>query len=263
MNPTMSVSIRLFIWFRRLSAIFQRRTFDLTLLEHDKDRADDLRRINAVIERLAARRKARIEIEGPFLRSKLAWKAATYQEAVLYRIVMLARGVRLCWNARNTLASFLLVRALVETAAVFDEFERELLAGLEREDLGAIDQLVMNRTFATKDRELLKEYPEHSAVNVLTFIDKLEKRHDLPVRANYDSLSERCHPNSAGHHQMYSTTDKRNGTVTFSETKHLTASLDYIIAPLGLVLLFERSMARIDEAIQRLADLHHRVHPVV
>jgi hypothetical protein len=185
------------------------------------------------------------------------------REAVLYRIVMLARGVRLCWNARNTLASFLLVRALAETVAVFDEFERELLADLERKDLGPIDQLLMNRTFATKDRELLKEYPEHSAINVLTFIDKLERRHDFPVRDNYDSLSERCHPNSAGHHQMYSTTDETNGTVTFSETKDVAASLDYIIAPLGLVLLFERSMDRIDEATHKLADLQHRVHPVV
>jgi hypothetical protein len=101
-----------------------------------------------------------------------------------------------------------LVRALLETFAVFDEFVRELLSCLAREDLGAMDDLVMNRTFATKDNDLLHDHPNLVATNALTFINKMGKHYGLPIRANYDSLSERCHPNSAGHHQMYSTTEK-------------------------------------------------------
>jgi hypothetical protein len=237
-------------------------SFDLSFVEHDDHRGNDFRKIDAAIERLVNRRKAKIEVEGAFAQSKIAWKIATYQQAVLYRVVALATGTRLVWNARNVLACFLLVRALVETIAVFDEFERELSVILEREDLGAMDGFVMNRTFATKDGELLQDHPELLAINVLTFIDKLQRRYDIPVRSNYDSLSERCHPNSAGHHQMYSTTNKNNGTVTFSDAKSLPASLDYIRAPLGLVFLFERSMGRREETMLKVAELQHRLNPI-
>jgi hypothetical protein len=87
------------------------------------------------------------------------------------------------------------------------------------------------------------------------------KHYDLPVRTNYDNLSERCHPNSAGHHQMYSATEKPSGRVTFSETKNLPMALTYIRAPLGLVFLFERSMERLTEATIQIAELQHRLHP--
>jgi hypothetical protein len=154
-----------------------------------------------------------------------------------------------------------LVRAVTETVAVFDEFERELEAALDREDIKAMDQLVTNRTFATRDGELLEDHPEILAINVLTFIDKLQKRYDLPIRANYDSLSERCHPNAAGHHQMFSTTDRTNGTVTFTETKRLAADLDIIRAPLSLVFFFERTIDYIDAVIPKVAALQHRLNP--
>jgi hypothetical protein len=163
-----------------------------------------------------------------------------YQQAILYRVVMLARGVRLAWNAQNILLSFLAARALMETLAVFDDLEGELSSTAECEDLEATDRLVMNRTFSTRDGELLQDHPELLAINVLTFIDKLEQRYGIPIRNHYNSLSERCHPNSAGHHQMYSTTDRTNGTVTFSETKNPDMSLDYIRAPLGLLFCLSK-----------------------
>ena len=98
--------------------------------------------------------KAKIEAEGPLEKSKIAWKIATYQEAVLCRVVMLARGAREAWNARNFLVCFLAVRALTETLAVFDNFKHELSVTLDNENLGALDRLAMNRTFATRDNEL-------------------------------------------------------------------------------------------------------------
>jgi hypothetical protein len=237
--------------------------FDLSGVDCATDRADDLRKINKAIERLAARRKTNIERAGPFAQSKLAWKVATYQQAMLYRVVALARGARDAWNARNVMVSLLATRALVETIAVFDDFEHTLSAHLANEDLQEMDKLLTNRIFATKDEELLDGHPEILAINVLTFIDRFEKRHGIPVRSHYDRASERCHPNSAGHHQLYSKTDYSNGTVTFSETKNLSAILDSIRAPLGLVFLFEQSMNALDPAILKTAETQHRLNPVV
>jgi len=198
------------------------RDFDLSDIGQEKNRAGDLCRINKTIERLAARRKASIEVDGPLAQSKIAWKISAYQQAVLYRVVALAEGVRDAWNARRILVSFLAVRALVETIAVFDELERTLVAHISKEDLRAMNALMMNRIFATKDAGLLKGRPEHLAINVLTFVDKLEKRHGIVgLRSNYDSLSERCHPNSAGHHQLFSRTDYDTGTVHSSKGQEI------------------------------------------
>jgi|tagenome__1003787_1003787.scaffolds.fasta_scaffold20818714_3 hypothetical protein len=73
--------------------------------------------------------------------------------------------------------AFLTTRVLIETIAVFDEFERSLLSHVAAEDLGSMDALAQNRLFATKDEELLDGYPEALAISVLTFTDNLEKRY--------------------------------------------------------------------------------------
>jgi hypothetical protein len=43
--------------------------------------------------RLSQRRVDRIDVDGPLLKSKLAWKVATYQQSILYRLVMWRTGV--------------------------------------------------------------------------------------------------------------------------------------------------------------------------
>lgn len=235
--------------------------YDLPFQPLDAEHADHFRDIDEAIARLSKRRLDRIEVVGPYAKSRIAWKIATFQQSVLWRVVMLARGARLCWNARNILACFILTRQLVETIALFDEFERSLVELFAAKDASGIDALVMNRMFATMDAELLKDHPESKAIQVLKFVDKLGKRYDLPIRDNYDSLSERVHPNSAGHHQMYSTTEKPSGTVTFSETKNMVRSAASIRPPLGLVILFERTLDVLDEVVPKIADWHHEIAP--
>jgi hypothetical protein len=236
--------------------------FDLSWVEVDTRCIEDFREIDACIRRLGDRTKPKIERAGPLARSKVAWKLATFQEAVLHRVVMLARGVRLAWNARNLVTSFLATRALVETIALFDDLQHELSILLGREALGQIDEVIMNRTFSTRDEELLRDNPEIMARNVLGFIDKLGKRYDLPIRSSYDGLSERCHPNSAGHHAMFSTTDYSDASVTFSEVKNPERALAIIRAPLGLLILFERSMIQVNQLVLAIAELQHRIVPI-
>ena len=156
--------------------------FDFSDVDYPQDRRADFQIISKMIDRLAARRKTTIVVEGPLARSKLAWRIATYQEAILYRVVALGAGTRDAWNARNVLVMYLAARALVETIAVFDEFERSLLVHVASENLGAMATLEQNRSFATNDKGLLEDHPEILAINVLIFINKLEKRYDLPIR---------------------------------------------------------------------------------
>ncbi|OWK18445.1 hypothetical protein AJ88_05180 [Mesorhizobium amorphae CCBAU 01583] len=146
------------------------------LVGFDGEDVETVGEINAVIARLSERRKTEVRIVAPLDRSKLAWKIAVYQQAILYRIVMLATGVAQCWNSGNLLTSVLAARAFVETIAVLQDFEIRLSALLETEDLTAIDSLVMNRTFANRDTIMLEHNPQHQAINILTFIDKLDSQ---------------------------------------------------------------------------------------
>jgi hypothetical protein len=169
--------------------------FDLGI---DENVAKDIQTFNFTLRRLRERRVTEITISGPLRKSKLAWKIATYQQPMLYRVVMLASGCAANWNARNLLCAYLAARALIETVAVFWTFEVELQKLIAAENLSEIDALITNRTFSTRDTELIEAHPDTKAITVLKFIDRLEKQGLSGMRQHYDFLSERCHPNSLG-----------------------------------------------------------------
>jgi hypothetical protein len=213
---------------------------------------------NQCLGHLAAARKSRIEVRDDYARSKIAWKLAGYQQAVLYRVVMLANGSADAWNAGNLLSSILCARALIETVAMAHYFEQRLDTHIEEKDFAALNVLAESVTFATRNKEWLKEGPPwFEAINVLTAIDKLDRLAE-GVRGHYDRLSERCHPNYLGHYQLFAALDTNTGTVTFSETrsrdKHMFLS---ILAAAMLIEYFEVLMRRLEQAISRVAQLHH------
>ena len=108
----------------------------------DENDAKDIQAFNSTLRRLRERRLTEITISGPLQKSKLAWKIATYQQPMLYRVVMLASGCAANWNARNLLCAYLAARALIETVAVFWAFEVELQQLVETENLPEIDALI-------------------------------------------------------------------------------------------------------------------------
>jgi len=197
-----------------------------------------------------------------FARSKLAWKLAILQESFLQRAVMLAHGVALTWNAGNLVTSILAARALFESVVLVEDCHGRIDAFLKAEDLGGINQLLENQTFATRDAEWLAQHPESQAINILTLIDKFDKRIFPGAREHYDSLSERCHPNSRGHFGMFASLDRSSGTVTFSDDKSAKTDRIAIMPAVMLLRLLERTMGSLDQAISTAGELQHRVNPV-
>jgi hypothetical protein len=98
--------------------------FEITADMNAKD-ASTIASVNQLINALAERRVARIELECNFLRSKLAWNVACHRQSILYRLVALASGCALNWNAGNQLCSMLAARSLIETVASLHSFEKE------------------------------------------------------------------------------------------------------------------------------------------
>ena len=95
-------------------------------------------------------RAVEINVSGKFARSKIAWKLAFYQHALLHRIVALADGTAVAWNSRTTLSAMLSVRALMETLAVIGGLEDRLDRLVAEENLGGLNALAMHGLFSSR-----------------------------------------------------------------------------------------------------------------
>lgn len=215
--------------------------------------------INEEIVALAALRRSSIAVAGHLLRSKIAWKIETFVEAVLYRLVALAEGTAHSWNAEMPLPAFLSTRAIVETVALLVDFERRVATLLAAEDLNGLDELTMNRIFSSRDEEWLAKMPEFKTVNINTHVEKLDKLLPGALR-HYGSLSERCHPNSSGHHQMFTTTDYESGTVSYNPKKGMR-DISIVIAGMTLLAIAEQSLKTLSDLSEKVSELHHRIRP--
>ena len=219
-------------------------------------------KLNASLDLLNSIRAIEINVSWQFARSKIAWKLAYYQHALLHRIVALMDGAAVAWKNHCTLSAFLSARAFMETFAVIAELDRRVVYLLEREDLGGLDALAQHGIFSTRDPELTAEYPETTATNILTFIDKFNKRAS-GFRGHYDLLSERCHPNASGHNFMFSKLDRSNGSIQFYDELDPRGNAQAFLAGLSLLPATESIVASLNDSILKVSDLHHRISPVV
>jgi hypothetical protein len=216
--------------------------------------------VNEALARLFARRRAEITVTGSLARSKIAWKIETFSEAMLYRLVNLGEGAALAWNDDNALCAMLSARGIVETCAVLMDFEHQLKDLLASKKLDAIDALTMNRAFGSRDPDWIKKSPDLQAVNVLTLINKMDSWLLPGARGHYDRLSERCHPNSFGQHQMFTSTDYETGTVSLDSRKS-RRDISSIICGVMLLDLLENVFDRLAKLTEEVAELHHQMHP--
>lgn len=232
--------------------------WDDRLPEEDKELVSIL---DASLQRLNEMRAVEINVSGPFARSKIAWKLASYQHALLHRIVSLVDGVAVSWNERCTLSAILSARAFMETLAVLARLETRVANLLEAEDLGGLDSIAQNGIFATRDEEMLKEFSGTKAINAVTYVKKYDE-FAPGFAAHYDILSERCHPNSLGHNFLFSKLDRSNGSITFFDERETRRNGGMVLAAIAPLPLVESLMVRLDDLIQKVADFQHRVAPV-
>jgi hypothetical protein len=213
---------------------------------------EDVERYNACLERLIERRKPEIVLEGPLVESKTAWKLATLQQSLLYRVCALANGTADAWNANNVTAAVVLGRALMETVALTEFVRDEFLRLREPMNIAAanaIDSVCSQQLFSTRNEVAVSGGYGHMARNILTYIDKLDKK-IAGTREAYDFLSESAHPNGNGHFFTYGEIDKGNGRVTFYESAPRIRGIQvYIVTCVMLTQFVERAMDAFDETI--------------
>jgi hypothetical protein len=207
---------------------------------------------NETLERLRNERVVTID-HADFPDSKIAWKIATYRQSVLYRIVALAEALALNWNAQNVLGCYLTARSIIETAALLHDFAHELDLCMEQRDFERLDALVTSRHFATRDKDWVKAEPTTEAVNVLTLVDKMDKRVLGGQRRLYDIMSEYCHPNYLGHHAMFSRLDTKTDITTFTENKNIELHWSAFLGCMALIQYVESIFDRLDDSAKLLS----------
>jgi hypothetical protein len=213
---------------------------------------------NACLQRLIARRKPEIAVEGPLIESKTAWKLAILQQSLLYRVCALARGTADAWNINNVTAAVILARSLLETVALTEFVRNELLRLREPMCIAAadaIDRACNEQLFSTKNEKAVSDGYGHMARSILTYIDKFDKKIPL-IRGAYDFLSEWAHPNGAGHLQTYGAINKETGWVTFHEAAPQVRGIQgHIISCFMLIQFTESAMVTFDETIAMVGDI--------
>ena len=222
------------------------------------DPAEDWEKVekyNAGLNQLIARRKSEVAVVGPLVESKTAWKCAILQQALLHRLTMLASGCANEWNAGNVLASILCARAIIETLCLASFIADEIKRFCGVNDIEGIEKLANDHLFATRDDEMIARHIGFQAKNILTFIDKFDKK--MPgVREAYDFLCEFCHPNGSGLLMTYGVINRQTGAVTFAEfAPRLRYAEKHVITCFMLVLFGEPIMNTFDHFIPIVAKI--------
>jgi hypothetical protein len=226
------------------------------------DQGLDLASINVTLQEVASFRKPTISaLDEPYCRSKIAWKVASYSNGILYRFVALASGVAQSINSRNVLSAILNARSLVETSAVYWSFGERIEQLIGAKDFPGLDSLAMNYLFGTRDEETLATNPELKAAQVLTAIDKIDKAFIPHFRSHYDRLSERCHPNAAGHREIFSKLHHDSHLVEFIEAPDPETLIIPIKCALGTAIIAKMTADKVSLIVSAIADAHHQAHP--
>jgi hypothetical protein len=216
----------------------------------------DAEKLNAGLEDLRATQVGVIDPRDPEIwPAKVAWAIVVIEQAMIHRAVMLADGCADTWNSRNVLTSVLAARGLLETIAAMWEFEVALRKRVKDGQMKPLYEAVMRRTFGTRLEGWIADGAGFKAIHINDALRALEE--DLEGTMNhYDHISEMCHPNSLGHHQMFTTTEKPSGIVRFNPQQGWNARLyHHITATFFLLQLAPGVSKRIHEMLPRIVEI--------
>lgn len=220
----------------------------------DTDR-DAVDRTEATLVHLRERRLPEIRVEGPAAESKVIWMLQCFMQVSLYRTVMLAEGCASNWNSKSVLSCMLCGRSLMETAALFRRFLKDIELYTEKRDFPAIHQVALENSFATRLKEWSQDGAGVVAKNAVTMIDHLDKE-IAGTRAHYDRMSEFCHPNYLGQYFLFGKRDKETSTVHLGLREEDRDGLfSHIFSAFFLIELFASTLDSIEALFPRILEL--------
>jgi hypothetical protein len=212
--------------------------------------------VNIYLVEAASKRVKSVRRDGDLARSLAAWKIATLEQALRYRLCALAEGAICLWNAHNSVSAVVLARAVVETTALIIDFERKLKRHLAARDLASINKLADKTTFSSRQEAFEGGKGDRfESTNILTQLDVLGKRLTR-IMDLYHQLSDIAHPNGNGHYFYFGSLNADTGEYALSEASALR-TLSLVHAGCGTLMLASSALDKIVAAIPEVADLEY------
>ena len=167
----------------------------------------EVKKLEEAIEVLRSAREDKVSAEVIGAKSKTPLKVIVQREALLWRFVEIADGLRACLDVNNTLGALVFARGMIECTAAHHQLNRTIRSapGRSAED---IDKDVMRLLMGTRFFSIgdSSENNEVEAVNILTCLKHLDSKFE-GVRDDYEYLCEFAHPNWAGTAGLFSIGD--------------------------------------------------------
>jgi len=218
-----------------------------------------------IAERLDAfARSLPTQLDAPAISvKKLPGIAMWYRETMIWRFTELAQEAFDNLNRKRFAAAMVLTRAAVETGAALWYLHEKIKKGIATADLGDLGEKLEKLTVGYKEQTALADFPE--AINVMTFVEQLDKKIDGFARA-YATLCEYSHPNHQGAAGLFSWPHADTGLVEFGsnirelETHEVICALNLSAA----VMMFDHCYAAIAKSMPQLVALCEKAarHPI-
>ena len=162
---------------------------------------------------------------------------------------------------QNVSSTCVLVRAALETACLLWEVMRQVESAVnkgDKTDVKELDRLISSTLLGGKSKKwALSE--KMVARNVLTIIQKLTKKLDVPLMDFYEGLSEHAHPNYHGMMATYTVVGHEGGITKFTSNREGRTEASMTLA-LGALAT---SLHIVEHALTMQAELSNRFSTLV
>lgn len=223
-----------------------------------------MKEINARLELLESNLPRPVDATTISQMSKLPVKALLYREALIWRVVELARAAYENFAADKLVAGIVVTRAVVETSAALWYLCGKVAAAVDSDAVGNIDDYLMKMYVGVATGNTGKDSVPTTdqlprPIRVGSFLRHVEK--DIEgFSYQYGILSEYAHPNWAGTVLLYSKTDTETGITDFGQHLRKAESTKQLgVLNLSVALaMFERSYNRISDTLPAFVALCER-----
>jgi hypothetical protein len=201
-----------------------------------------------LIQRFKESLSSQVDPAGLTLNSKIPFKVLSLKELLFHRITMLAQVALDIYEENKRVPSYILMRSTVETCALCFALRKKMSNFLEDKNLNEFDDFLVKGLSGGRD-----EKAKHSAVNILTCIDHVDKEYKN-FRKMYDVLCEYAHPNYLGTLDSFGKIDRENVWLDLG-AEHKMPPAAFGLAPFYMsLLIFEEQYNLIAQKLDDIND---------
>jgi|SRR5262244_1252165 len=183
--------------------------------------------------------------------TKLPWKAVLLRDVLSWRMAELGRAAFESFEGDRLASAIVLARAAMETSAALWYLSGKVVAAVEAQVVGDIDDYLMRLMLGSRT-----DVTPLQAVNVLSMVDHVAKEVE-GFRHQYDVLCEYTHPNWAGTSLLYLKHNEETRVTEFAANIRNAENTKNIgLLSLSVTLaMFERSRDRLTDVIPAFTRL--------